>query len=271
VSGLRRDYDARNGAKQRFAARTHLMVLGRRTCRRRGPMATLTDLPPHVWALVLRGATVHTVHCVAHTCRALHQLVTSSARCTCACPSDDEGHEDGARTRAFWAHMRPARWQLPFDTWCAWVRSGHVAHVALALRCGVNPGRGDQSAIAMACTVGHLAMVTLLLRDARVDPSANVHLALQRASYFGHVEIVERLLRDTRVDPSARCQEALRDAVSNGHYATVELLLRDERVARDMRSLYECIVLARRHKRDRVAVFLDEFCTRRARTLPGGK
>jgi len=193
--------------------------------------ATLTDLPPHVWALVLRTATLRDIFTVAHVCRALHTLVT--ARATCACASADGWSRDGdgsARTRAFWTHMRHTRRPPWPQDWFQYVRSGSVALVALALRCGAEPHASMQYAIREASQSGHAPIVELLLRDARVDPAVNDQLAIAEASRHGHVAVVNLLLRDARIDPSGTRQYAIRAASTNGHLAVVERLLSDGRV-----------------------------------------
>jgi len=194
-------------------------------------MLTEIPLPPHVWALVLCDATVHDLFVVAHACRALHTLITSQAECTCARGLVCNENEEGSRTRAFWTHLRDARAApFAFDEWSAYVRWGHVAHVAMALRCGVDPSANSQCAIRDASEYGHVDVVRILLRDARVDPSADDQYAIGFASRNGHVEVVERLLRDARVDPGADRQWAIRHASETGHVAVVDRLLRDSRV-----------------------------------------
>jgi hypothetical protein len=61
----------------------------------------------------------------------------------------------------------------------------------------------------------------------RVVPPADI---LAIAVYYGHKEIVEMLLKDNRVDPSADGSCALRNASLNGHKEIVEILLKDNRV-----------------------------------------
>jgi len=58
--------------------------------------------------------------------------------------------------------------------------------------------------------LGHVELVELLLRDERVDPSADSQGAVRWASEYGHLAVVERLLRDARVDPSVRNQSTIR-------------------------------------------------------------
>ena len=56
---------------------------------------------------------------------------------------------------------------------------------------------------------GYLEIVQELLKDNRVDPSANNNDAIQWASGNGHLEVVEELLKDNRVDPSANDNYAI--------------------------------------------------------------
>src|SRR5690606_36616559 len=50
---------------------------------------------------------------------------------------------------------------------------------------------------------GNLEVVQELLKDIRVDPSAEDNFAIRGASSYGHLEVVRELLKDKRVDPSA--------------------------------------------------------------------
>ena len=77
---------------------------------------------------------------------------------------------------------------------------------------------------------GNLEFVNLLLKDERVDPSADNNYAIKEASYWGYVEIVKLLLKDKRVDPSAEDNYAIRVASKEGHAEVVKLLLQDKRV-----------------------------------------
>jgi hypothetical protein len=61
-----------------------------------------------------------------------------------------------------------------------------------------------------------------LLKDQRVDPSANVNCAITLAGRHGHIELVEWLLQDSRIDPSAMDNYAIQRASKNGHLAVVE-------------------------------------------------
>ncbi len=74
------------------------------------------------------------------------------------------------------------------------------------------------------------ADVERLLKDPRVDPSANDQAAIKWSAYCGYTDIMEILLQDPRVDPSVNNQSALLCAVPNGMLTTVERLLMDTRV-----------------------------------------
>ena len=109
--------------------------------------------------------------------------------------------------------------------------AGQVAVVELLLTdARINPAADGNYAIQCASRNGHLAVVELLLADNRVDPAANDNYAIRYASGNGHLAVVELLLADSRVDPAAHDNDAIQCASSNGHPAVVELLLADSRV-----------------------------------------
>jgi len=168
-------------------------------------VASVLDLPPHVWALVLRDATLHDLFTVAHTCRALHQLVTSRRACACASATPTLGRGSDPNRRglsAFWAHLLELRGPISLDAWLPHVRLGNLAHVALALHAGAEPHANDQEAISKASAHGHVALIDLLLSHPCVDPCACSQEAILHAIQHGHVAAVDRLLRDPRVDPT---------------------------------------------------------------------
>ena len=77
---------------------------------------------------------------------------------------------------------------------------------------------------------GHSEVVRELLKDSRVDPSADNNYAIQRASKNGHLEVVRELLKDSRVDPSAYDNCAIKVAREKGYRDIVRELLKDSRV-----------------------------------------
>jgi len=200
---------------------------------RRQSAAQWTALPPHVWALVLSNATLHALHCVAHACRALHELITSSRTCTCSTNMVPQSHHElhsPFPTQFFWTHLRDVCPRPSTFEFFASIERGHVAHARLALRWGTDPSDDDQAAIRAASQCGHCAVVELLLRDERVDPAAHAQYALFEACAHGHVAVVERLLREPRIDPRAHGQNAFVAACRNGHLDVVVCLLRDGRI-----------------------------------------
>jgi len=211
-------------------------------------MATLLTLPPHLWALVLRNASVSDVCSVAHVCRALHRLILSPARCTCTtypCPLDEPlCGEPQSATHAFWTHMREAMAAHHRPSWAVHLYCGNAMHVILALRSGADPSEELQWAVRWASDQGRATIVEYLLRDARVDPSVEEQCALLWACEAGSVPVVERLLRDERVDPSYEWQSALRIACEWGHIDVAERLLQDERVASALPALRVCAHVA---------------------------
>ena len=81
-----------------------------------------------------------------------------------------------------------------------------------------------------ACELGMRRVPSFLLRDGRVDPSAENNDAIRLASERGHRDVVELLLGDDRVDPSAENNSAIRFASRRGHSEVMMLLLKDKRV-----------------------------------------
>lgn len=88
----------------------------------------------------------------------------------------------------------------------------------------------DNYAICFASKRDHHKVVQLLLKDARIDPSADSNSAVNMASENGYSEVVKLLLQHPKVDPSAMENKAIRKATENGHLEVVQLLLQDSRV-----------------------------------------
>jgi ankyrin repeat protein len=108
---------------------------------------------------------------------------------------------------------------------------GHASVVQLLLKDPrIDPTADDNYAIRLASLYGHVSVVQLLMNDKRVDPSADNNDAIKLASADGHIAVVQLLLKDKRVDPTADNNYALRWATENGHTAVVQLLLNDPRV-----------------------------------------
>lgn len=85
-------------------------------------------------------------------------------------------------------------------------------------------------ALRVACEHGHHLVVSELLADSRIDPSAEESLAIRVAARSGHVAVVGRLLADGRTYAGACDDEALRAACKAGHTDVVTELLASSRV-----------------------------------------
>lgn len=96
-----------------------------------------------------------------------------------------------------------------------------------------------------AAAGGHVAVVDLLLADARVDPAAREGEALLSACAKGHLEVARRLLAHPRVDPSLRDQEALFSALEARNEGIALRLLSHPRVDPTVRD-GEAVALAAR-------------------------
>lgn len=80
-------------------------------------------------------------------------------------------------------------------------------------------------ALSFACQNGHVNVIRELLKDDRVDPSANQNAALILACRNGRRDAVEELLKDQRVNPQDQEHRALKVATENGHFHVRTLLL----------------------------------------------
>lgn len=89
----------------------------------------------------------------------------------------------------------------------------------------LDPSADYNCAILTVSEKGYLELVRLLLQDERVDPSADHNYAIGISSANGHLEVVKLLLQDKRVDPSDDNNFAIRMASENGHLEVVSLLL----------------------------------------------
>ena len=86
--------------------------------------------------------------------------------------------------------------------------NGYLQNVQKLLRDNrVNPSANDNNAIRWA-SKGHSGVVKELLKES-VDPSANHDYAIRYASNYRHLKVVEELLKDNRVDPSANDNYAI--------------------------------------------------------------
>jgi ankyrin repeat protein len=77
----------------------------------------------------------------------------------------------------------------------------------------------DNAALRYAAENGHIEIVSLLLSDSRVDPSARDNEALKYAARKGHTEVVKLLLSDSRVEVSGEMiQEMMRISVESSKF-----------------------------------------------------
>lgn len=107
----------------------------------------------------------------------------------------------------------------------------HRAVVELLLRDPrVDPSADDNFLLVWACENCDWNLLHCLLDDPRVDPSARSSKALQNAARSGRLPLVDRLLSDPRVCISVPANGALVVAAENGHDAVVERLLADPRI-----------------------------------------
>jgi hypothetical protein len=59
----------------------------------------------------------------------------------------------------------------------------------------------------------------------KIDPSVAEHFVIRLASKIGESELVSFLMKDSRIDPSALNNESIENACCSGHSKIVELLL----------------------------------------------
>ncbi|KAI9334947.1 hypothetical protein BDR26DRAFT_866478 [Obelidium mucronatum] len=90
----------------------------------------------------------------------------------------------------------------------------------------VDPTAFDNLALAQAVSLGSAENLMLLLADPRVDPN----IAIQKAADAGNHANIAALLADERVNPTANNNYAISAAVKYGSFESVRLLLKDERV-----------------------------------------
>ena len=115
------------------------------------------------------------------------------------------------------------------------VENNNLERVKYYLNKGVDPSDCNSYVIRIACDIGRLEIVKLLLMDYRVDPSVGNNYPIRSASESGYKEIAKLLLMDYRVDPSDIDNQAIRWASRNGHVEVVKLLFKDNRVRNSLR------------------------------------
>lgn len=73
----------------------------------------------------------------------------------------------------------------------------------------VDPSTKDNEAFKLACRIGNIKSVILLLKHPKVNPGAENNYGIRIATSQGHLEIVQLLLTDPRVDPTDKQNGAL--------------------------------------------------------------
>lgn len=122
----------------------------------------------------------------------------------------------------------------------------------------VDPSAENNSAIILASENGHLDVVRLLLSDHRVDPSSDSNLAIQMASKNGHAGIVRLLLSNKSVDPSDNNNYAIKWSSRNGHLDVVRLLLNNKSVDPSYNNNYAIRWSSRNNHLDVVKLLLND-------------
>src|SRR5690242_3602714 len=87
----------------------------------------------------------------------------------------------------------------------------------------------QQSLYLYTVLIFRYSIVSTILKDKRVDPSADDNYALRIACQEGFHKIVKLLLRHPNVDPTVRGNICINFASANGHWKVVRLLMQDKR------------------------------------------
>lgn len=87
-----------------------------------------------------------------------------------------------------------------------------------------NPSILDNEAIKYASENGYAEIVAILLKDKRVDPTAQLNCAIGVASEYGYLDVVEILLNHPSVNPSDNDNYAILHSIKNRHHNITELL-----------------------------------------------
>jgi hypothetical protein len=94
-----------------------------------------------------------------------------------------------------------------------------------------DPSVENNILIRWASENGNEKLVSLLLKDDRVNPSVFDNYPIRIAAENGHLSIVKKLLKDNRVNPGDSNNIALRKAATKGYYDIVEVLLENNNVS----------------------------------------
>jgi ankyrin repeat protein len=150
--------------------------------------------------------------------------------------ASDQGHVDMVRMVLQTYSPRIRLHPYPSDkaldaALCAACSRGHMAVVTLLMRYPrMKQIYAMEGAFADACAYGHLDVVQLLLReDPRIDPGSIDNQSILLASWHGHANVVKYLLADPRVNAADQEHQAVVQALIHGHMNVVKLLFADER------------------------------------------
>ena len=94
----------------------------------------------------------------------------------------------------------------------------------------VNPKSDDSWCVLIAATNNCIKTMKVLIKDGRIDPSVRGNLALSRAIKKGYTEIAKLLLKDSRVDICSNSYRPLRKAMKHKNKTMIKLLLSDDRI-----------------------------------------
>ncbi|KAJ3032067.1 UNVERIFIED_CONTAM: hypothetical protein HDU68_006840 [Siphonaria sp. JEL0065] len=138
--------------------------------------------------------------------------------------ADDWAHSKTVANPEVNSLMWPERWNLPPDLALRLIKTKmrESRHFSSSSK--------DNRLIIWTSRLGHAEMVSMLLQDPKVDPSARSGAAIRIASQKGHAGVLQVLLADPRVDPAVLENYAIRLAAQNGYLEACRILLKDERV-----------------------------------------
>jgi ankyrin repeat protein len=106
------------------------------------------------------------------------------------------------------------------------------------------PDRSMKGAFSKACAYGRLDIVTILLKDSRVNVAEYNNSPLRQAAFIGQEEIVQLLVNQPQVDPSAKDFVTVYYLVRHNDLDSLKILLEDSRVKGKLNiidiALYAC-------------------------------
>lgn len=88
----------------------------------------------------------------------------------------------------------------------------------------------DNYSLGTAIESDNSELVSILIEEGHIDPSAFNSKILDTAASYGAYRCVKRLLEDERIDPTANENAAVLIAIENGHNEVANLILSDRRM-----------------------------------------